>query len=81
VDFSIPSPVAGLGRTEIRVEAAEDVDDESLTSDGGADVIESVGEALHLAGILGDGHVTLVQAVELLLRVHGTLQAVVERRG
>jgi hypothetical protein len=38
----------GDGRTEIRVEAAEDVDDESLTSDGGADVIESVGEACRL---------------------------------
>lgn len=46
--------------------------------DGGAAVEEGVGEALEAAVVLADGHVALEQAMELLLGVHGALEAVVE---
>jgi hypothetical protein len=52
------------------VEAAKNIDDEGLIGDGGVNVVEGDGETLHLAGVLGDGHVALVQTVELLLREH-----------
>lgn len=66
------------GRAEVVVEAAEGVDDEGMISDGGADMVEGVRQLLETASVLGDRHVTLVQTVELLLRVDGALEAVVE---
>lgn len=64
--------------TELVVQSAKGVDDESRVGDCSAAIIESVGEALETAVVLTDRHVALVEAVELLLSVHGALKTVVE---
>lgn len=63
---------------ELVVQTTQGVDDERRIGDGGAAVIEGVGEALEATTVLADVHVALEQAVELLLGVDGALQAVVE---
>ena len=48
------------------IEAAEDVADEVTVLDAGAQIAEGVRHALHLGGVLDDGEVTLVAAVEFV---------------
>jgi len=54
------------------------VDDQSRLGDGGANVVEGVDELLHLAAVLRNAEVALVQVVELLLGEHGAMETVVE---
>jgi hypothetical protein len=68
------------GVAELGVEPAECVDDEFLISDGVADILECVGQFLELAAIIGNTELTLVQAVEVLQRVYGTLHGIVEEQ-
>lgn len=63
---------------ELIVQVAQCVDDEGGVGDGGAAVIELIGETLELAAVLGDAHVTLEQAMKFLLGVHSALEAVVK---
>jgi hypothetical protein len=45
-----------------------------------ADILECVGQFLELAAIIGNTELTLVQAVEVLQRVYGTLHGIVEEQ-
>lgn len=66
----------------IRVAAAtkhaKDVGDDCGVGDSSAYIVEGVRQLLEAVGLLGDRHITLVEAVEFVLGVHGTLEAVVE---
>jgi hypothetical protein len=66
------------GDGELVVQTTQRVNDESRVGDGGTAVIEHVGDALEAAAVLPNGHVTLEQAVELLLVVDGALETIVE---
>jgi hypothetical protein len=52
---------------EALVETAQDVVDELVVLDARAKVTQRVGHALHLRGVLDDGEITLVEAVELVV--------------
>lgn len=54
------------------------VDDEHWVKDGGAVVLEFIGEALQVIAVLNDGHITLEHAMEFLLGIDGMLKIVVK---
>lgn len=66
------------GDGELVVQTTQRVNDESRVGDSGTAVIEHVGDALEAAAVLPNGHVTLEQAVELLLVVDGALETIVK---
>ena len=68
----------GDGLTEFVVQSAQRVDDERLVGDGGATVVERVGEPLETAAVLANGQIALEQAMKLLLKVYRLLKTVVE---
>jgi hypothetical protein len=63
---------------ELAVEAAHGVDDKIRVGDGVADVGECVRQPLELTAVVMDRQITLLQTMEVLQGVDGTLGGVVE---